>query len=210
MSADEFNLVKAVMHRYNIGQILPRMIWLDDALLSQYEIAFPLLKKYRIKKGIVIAVPTAYVGKTFPWNDPPVELPMMTIEQIKEMVKYGCHIASHTVNHVRLDKVSEEKLRWELRESAKWINENIGVDPKFFVAPQDKYPESPHLMDVIKSRFIFVRPPYANAFHVVAHMLKDDPEHKLSKRWGKQIERAKFNFELELRIEKIARRLIMK
>ena len=203
-------MISALYARYNMGAILPRMIWLDDALLSQYEVAFPLLKKYKIKKGIVIAIPTAYVGKTFPWTDPIVEVPTMNVEQIKEMVEYGCHIASHTVTHTCLDTLSEKKLRWELRESYDWIKENIGVEPKFFVAPQDKYPKSKELMDIILGKYIFARPPYGGIFHIVVHNLMDDPQHKLSNRWGDMIKNAKTNFENELRIEKFARKIIMK
>lgn len=205
----DMDTITAIFNRYRMGAILPRMIWFDDALLSQYEIGFPLLKKYKIEKGIVIAIPTAYVGKTFPWTDPPVKIPTMNIKQIKEMVKYGCHIASHTVTHTCLDTLSEEKLRWELKESYDWIKENIGVEPNFFVAPQDKYPKNKQLTDIIKGKYIFARPPYGGVFHIVVHNLRDDPEHKLSSRWGDMIKEAKINFENELRIEKLARRIIM-
>lgn len=202
----EMDLISEIIHRYNMGQILPRMIWFDDALLSQYEIGFPLLKKYNIRKGIVIAIPTSYVGKTFPWEDPKVNIPTMSIEQIREMVKYGCQVASHTVTHTRLDKLSEENQLWEIKESKRWIIKNLGIEPKFFVAPQDKYTD--YAFDMAKAQYCFARPPYANCFHIVTHHLRDDIEHKLSKRWGQQILNVVKNFETELKIEKITRKLI--
>lgn len=214
MPTDDTTMISALFARYNMGIILPRMIWLDDALLDQYEVAFPLLKKYNLKKGIVIAIPTAYVGKTFPWTDPPVNVPMMNLEQIKEMVEYGCHVASHTVTHTRLDRLSEEELRWELEESYNWIKTNVGVEPKFFVAPQDKYydkgKKGRRLLDIIKGKYIFMRPPAAGVFHILVHNLRDDPEHKLSKRWGDIIKNARFQLETELKIEKLARKIIMR
>lgn len=203
----EMDMLNKLMHRYKMGQILPRMIWLDDALLDQYEVVFPLLKKYKIKKGIVIAVPTSFVGKTFPWTDPVVDLPMMNIKQLKEMMNYGCHIASHSVTHSHFKKLTNEEFRWELKESKKWIQDNLGVKSSFFVSPYDEYTSDQ--LEVIKNFYIFARPAYANVFHIVAHFMRDDPEHKLSKRWG-DISLFRKRIEEELRIERIARKILNK
>lgn len=199
-----------------------RDVWLDDALLDQYVTVFPILKKYGIcERGIkvIIGVVTGCVGKTFSWTDPYVELPCMNIVQLKEMIAYGCKIATHSVTHPSFKHLSKEEVTYELAESTKWIRDNLGVSPIAFVPPYD---DLPYLeQQVIIKRYVpHIRQPHQvrgkSTFSVasrdyslqmqrmgrpdlIMHMLTDDKNHKLSAQWGKfyfPIERLKFEINL--------------
>jgi len=187
--------------------IFPRICWFDDALLDQYEIAFPLLKKYNLKHGVILAVPTRYVGKTFPWTDPHVDLPMMNVSQIKEMMEYGVLIASHTVTHSCFKGMTRERLVWELTESKKWIETNLGVTPKILVVPFNDY--SQEQKDIILEHYSYVRPaifPPISGYYNLHHNFRDDKEKKLSKRWGEEFLKGIIpRFEDQIKMERSVR-----
>lgn len=199
-----------------------RQIWLDDALLDQYITVFPLLKKYRVcEHGIkvIIGVITGSVGKTFLWTDPYVELPCMSIAQIKGMMAYGCQIATHSVTHPSFKHLSTKQVAYEIAESTRWIKENLGVTPVAFVPPYNDMPYQEQAT-IIKRYVSYTRQPYqvygkakfsvgsldSSMFlnrmsppDLIVHMLNDDKDHKLSGRWGKfyfPIEQRKFEINL--------------
>jgi len=199
-----------------------RNVWLDDALFDQYATVFPILKKYGIcERGIkvIIGVITGCVGKTFLWTDPYVKLPCMNVEQLKEMIAYGCKIASHSVTHSNFKHLSKEQVTYELAESTKWIVENLKVTPVAFIPPHNDYPYSEQ-EEIIKKYVPYIRQPHQvhgkSTFSVgsldsslyigrmgrpdlIIHMLTDDKNHKLSARWGKfyfPIERLRFEINL--------------
>lgn len=199
-----------------------RQIWLDDALLDQYVTVFPILKKYRIcERGIkvIIGVITGCVGKTFSWTDPYVKLPCMNIQQLKEMIAYGCQIASHSVTHLSFKHLSKEEVTYEIAASTQWIAENLNVTPIAFVPPYNDYPYSEQ-EKIIKKYVPYIRQPHqvygkssfslqsfdgsfqmkmGERSDMIIHMLTDDKNHKLSARWGKfHFPIARLRFEINL------------
>jgi len=184
-------------------------IWLDDTLRQQYEIGFPILKKYGLKTNVIIGVITGMVGESFERTDPYLKMPCMTVEQLKEMMEWGCEIASHSHTHICIKAASEAELRWELKTSKEWIENNLGVTPKIFIAPFNEV--RPCQVSIILEYYPQIR--YANTMtdrDVVFHMLEDDKDHKMSKRWGSErMNSAKFRFEqtvklmVEAKIEKV-------
>lgn len=114
-------------------------VWLDDALEDQYLVAYPILKKYGIKP--CIAVPTGLIGGGH-LSVSKVLRKCMTLEQLKELVKEGCTIASHSVTHPQYEygkgfaDLTLEETEREAKESKEWIIKNLGVEPKIFVVPE--------------------------------------------------------------------------
>jgi peptidoglycan/xylan/chitin deacetylase (PgdA/CDA1 family) len=114
-------------------------IWFDDGLLSVYESIFPIMKSFGLTG--IIGVVTSNVGGQFKWyisdhyGGHYVEMPCMTIEQIKELLKSGWQVASHTVTHRDLTMIPLEEAKQEIIESKKWIEENLGITPTIFIAP---------------------------------------------------------------------------
>jgi len=110
-------------------------IWFDDGLLSVYEDMYPLMEKYGLVG--IIGVVTSCVGKTFRWQKK-WELPCMNIDQIKHLMNEGWKIASHTVTHRDLTKISKSEAEWEIIESKLWIITNLGVEPIALIPPWNR------------------------------------------------------------------------
>ena len=108
-------------------------ITIDDAYLSVYENAWPLLKE----RGwpFTVFVPTGAVDKGYQGY--------MSWDQMREMARGGATFASHSVSHGYLmnRKAGEtrdewrERMRREITESAARIEEEIGSAEKFFAYP---------------------------------------------------------------------------
>jgi peptidoglycan/xylan/chitin deacetylase (PgdA/CDA1 family) len=199
-----------------------RNIWLDDALLDQYNTVFPLLKKYRVCElgiKVIIGVITGTVGKTHLWTDPYAKIPCMNIEQLKEMMDYGCEIATHSVTHPSFKHLSVEGVTREIKESVRWIKKNLGVFPRVFVPPYNDMPYKEQQAIILKhvsyirqqyqvaGKLIFTMSSEDGTYYtnrmgkadIIVHMLNDVPEQTLSKRWGKfyfPIEKRRFEINL--------------
>ncbi len=109
----------------------------DDAYLSIYTTAFPLLKARGFPFTIFVA--TNLIG-----TNPNLYL---NWEQIKEMVDQGVTIANHTQSHLHLLRrvEGESKTQWlsritnEIKAAQKIIESNIGETPLLFAYPYGEY-----------------------------------------------------------------------
>jgi peptidoglycan/xylan/chitin deacetylase (PgdA/CDA1 family) len=112
----------------------PILLTFDDNYLGEYQFAFPLLKQYNYPA--VWSVHTHYVGSR-------AGKPKATWEQLQEMVQSGLiTVASHTVNHLRLDTLSPEKIDYELKESKRVLEKQLGVPIQYFTYPEGDFIES--------------------------------------------------------------------
>lgn len=112
----------------------PILLTFDDNYLGEYQYAFPLLKQYNYPA--VWSVHTHYVGSQ-------AGKPKATWEQLQEMVQSGLvTVASHTVNHLRLDTLSPEKVDYELQESKRVLEQQLGVSIQYFTYPEGDFIES--------------------------------------------------------------------
>jgi len=104
------------------------------------------------------------------------------------LIEEGWEVASHTVNHAQHDienkmfcELSLDETRYELEESKKWIEENLGVTPTKFVIPEHLAREDQY--ELISSIYPYTRPYPIPTTHYIFHAL-DDME---SKKWFKKI-----------------------
>lgn len=112
----------------------PILLTFDDNYLGEYQYAFPLLKQYNYPA--VWSVHTHYVGSQ-------AGKPKATWEQLQEMVQSGLiTVASHTVNHLRLDTLSPEKVDYELIESKRILEQQLGVPIRYFTYPEGDFIDS--------------------------------------------------------------------
>ncbi len=72
----------------------------DDGYLSDYEIAYPILKKYGIRGTSYIIPEYQDSGRKF----------ALTWEQVKEMAQYGWVFGCHTYAHTDLKKMTPEEI----------------------------------------------------------------------------------------------------
>lgn len=103
------------------------LITFDDGWKTTRTIALPILKKYRftavlfVYTGLVKSKPNSL---TLSWDD------------IRFLKKSGVfEIASHTVTHSDLSRISDDQLRAELQESQRIIKENTGETPNVLAYP---------------------------------------------------------------------------
>jgi poly-beta-1,6-N-acetyl-D-glucosamine N-deacetylase len=109
----------------------PVLLTFDDNYLGQYEYAFPLLKQYNYPA--VWSVHTAYVGK----QD---SKPKATWDHLREMQQSGLiTIASHTVNHLNLLDLDDDKITKELTDSKQVLEKELGIAIQYFTYPEGSY-----------------------------------------------------------------------
>jgi peptidoglycan/xylan/chitin deacetylase (PgdA/CDA1 family) len=105
-------------------------ITFDDAFVSIFENAIPVLKKHGFSAGIF--VPTGNLGLSPGWviedNCSDKNETVMNIEQIAELGNDGFEVFSHTISHPLLTQIDEDGLRYELLESKKQLEKIIGCE----------------------------------------------------------------------------------
>jgi len=129
------------------------MIYIDDGYKETFKYAFPLLKKYNIRA--VWSIPIGLLGGKLEGGE------IMSIEDIKELVKDGQIIASHSITH------PQEITREEIVQSRVELEKLLGVKIMHFVFPYENIP-SKELLDLANSEYKVVRPFYNYAFHLIS------------------------------------------
>ena len=104
------------------------LITIDDAFLSFYENAWPILKKNKIP--FILFVSTEPVGKPG----------YMNWEQIKEVSSYDfAFIGNHSHTHEYLLNFSNIEFENDIKNSIKIFKEKLGYNPIFFSYPFGEY-----------------------------------------------------------------------
>ena len=99
----------------------------DDGYLSDYDIVFPLLKKFDFHATFFV-VPE-FVGKEG----------YMKWEQVKEMSDSGMEIGSHSLSHKYLTALSDQDMIKELQNSKNIIESHISKEVTSFSCPYGDY-----------------------------------------------------------------------
>lgn len=113
-------IIKVFKRTKNKGVIL---LTFDDGLISVYENAYPIMKKYNVVGNIAVIINK--IGTPG----------YMNITQLKELQDMGWGIVSHTMNHPDLSSLAEEQIIYELKESKKWLQENEFLGFNSFIVP---------------------------------------------------------------------------
>lgn len=102
-------------------------ITFDDALVSVFKNAAPILRKYDLPAAIF--VPTGNLGQCPPWLQAAAcydgQDRVVDEQQLIEMNRMGFEIFSHTVSHPRLSQLNDEELRKELEESKRDLEQYL-------------------------------------------------------------------------------------
>jgi poly-beta-1,6-N-acetyl-D-glucosamine N-deacetylase len=109
----------------------PILLTFDDGYAGHYTHVYPLLKKYNYPA--VFSIYTAKVGKRMGRSS-------LTWEQIREMAADPLvTIASHSVTHKVMPTLSESENQFELQESKRILEEQLGRPIRYFTYPEGKY-----------------------------------------------------------------------
>ena len=113
------------------------MLTVDDGYKDNYELLFPLLKKYNFK-----AVIYAVTGEEFNrWDveqpdNPEKRVELMSPAQIKEMADSGLvEFGGHTLTHPHLDTLDKDSQRFEIAENKTQLEQLIGKSLYSFAYP---------------------------------------------------------------------------
>ena len=120
---------------YRIDEIeKPVLLTFDDGYDDNYEILFPLLKKYNCKATIFI------ITRSYEKGGDPSATHKMTKKQMKELSDSGLvSIQSHTRTHRRLGELSADEQEAELRRSRLQLLRCTGKLPFVLCYPEGSY-----------------------------------------------------------------------
>jgi peptidoglycan/xylan/chitin deacetylase (PgdA/CDA1 family) len=103
-------------------------ITFDDGYIGNFSYAYPILKKYGYSATLFVS--TKYVSMLEQW---------MTWDQLRDLASCGFSIQSHTVTHPVLEELEDKNIFYELSESKKMIESEIGKDVKYLSLPFGSY-----------------------------------------------------------------------
>jgi peptidoglycan/xylan/chitin deacetylase (PgdA/CDA1 family) len=117
----------------------------DDGYESQYSNAKPILDKYGFKATFYIVCNYVASGDN-----------RMTWEEIKSLQQEGHDIASHTMNHDDLSKLSPQEVEYEVAQSKQCLLEQ-GINPKSFAYPFNGGSDDPSIISAVASHYELAR-----------------------------------------------------
>lgn len=117
----------------------------DDGFIDNYEIAYPIFKKYNCPFTIYVTSGFVDQKERIWWcneNEAGEKKLAMTIEQLKILSQDKlCTVGSHTVSHPHLAELSAEQQYKEMLESKKRLEEITGTEIVHFSYPHGSYNE---------------------------------------------------------------------
>lgn len=103
-------------------------ITFDDGYIGNFIYAYPILRKYGYSATLFVS--TKYISLLEQW---------MNWDQLRELDSHGFSIQSHTVTHPALEELEDKDIFYELSESKKMIESEIGKDVKYLSLPFGSY-----------------------------------------------------------------------
>lgn len=113
----------------------------DDGYLNNFDGAyFPLIERKMIATWFIVS---NLIGKQADWlKTTSTETALLDKSQLIEMARSGMEIGSHSLNHVKLPKVSAENQRKQISDSKKQLENLLSLPVKSFAYPYGLYDDS--------------------------------------------------------------------
>ncbi len=134
-----------VLISYSLGEpIKAAIITFDDGMLSQYTYAKPILDKYNFKATFYIICNSVDKENRMNWDN------------IQILEEEGNEIGSHSMNHERLGNLSDNKMKYEIIESKKCL-ENKGFNVTSFSFPYNDGDNNKKILKIIADNYNIAR-----------------------------------------------------
>ena len=135
----------SVLFSYSLTQpIKAAIITFDDGMLSQYTHAKTILDKYIFKATFYIICNSVDKENRMNWNN------------IQILEEEGHEIGSHSMNHKRLSKLSEEEMKYEIIQSKRCLQEN-GFNVTSFSFPYNDGDNNKNILKIIADNYYIAR-----------------------------------------------------
>jgi peptidoglycan/xylan/chitin deacetylase (PgdA/CDA1 family) len=134
-----------VLISYSLAEpIKAAIITFDDGMLSQFTYAKPILDNYNFKATFYIICNSVDTENRMNWNN------------IQTLEEEGHEIGSHSMNHKRLSKLSEENIKYEIIESKRCLQEN-GFNVTSFSFPYNDGDNNESILKIIADNYYIAR-----------------------------------------------------
>ena len=120
------------------------IITFDDGMLSQFTYAKPILDKYNFKATFYIICNSVDKENRMNWNN------------IQTLEEEGHEIGSHSMNHKKLSKLSEENIKYEIIESKRCLQDN-GFNVMSFSFPYNDGDNNQNILKIIADNYYIAR-----------------------------------------------------
>ncbi len=114
-------------------------ITFDDGYENNYEIAWPILKKWNYPAHFFLTSKYLNRNQRITKNNQQFDIPYMDEQMIKDLIANGCSIGAHSVSHSNLTACSEEKCFDELIQSKNELERTFSVPINTFSYPYSYY-----------------------------------------------------------------------
>jgi peptidoglycan/xylan/chitin deacetylase (PgdA/CDA1 family)/GT2 family glycosyltransferase len=119
----------------------------DDGYADNAEVAFPLLQEHGATATVYVI--TSAVGDANRWDTGVLAgRPVMSWEQIRELVSGGLSIGAHTVTHPRLTELDLAEAERELTVSREVLEREVAAPVLHFAYPYGR--TSPHVEELVE------------------------------------------------------------
>ncbi len=134
-----------VLFSYSLAEpIKAAIITFDDGMLSQFTNAKTILDKYNFKATFYIICNSVDKENRMTWNN------------IQTLEEEGNEIGSHSINHKKLSKLSEEEIRYEIVESKRCLQKK-GFNVTSFSFPYNDGDNNKDILKIIADNYYIAR-----------------------------------------------------
>ncbi|MDD0852517.1 polysaccharide deacetylase family protein [Halobacteriovorax sp. GB3] len=122
------NLVKSSKNAHKYAAVT-----FDDGYKDNFDVAYPILKKYNCPATIFIA--SGFVKKEVEFTEGGEKLIPLELNDIKSMNDDLVRFEAHTHTHISLNEITLDEVTYELERSVKEIEQMCGRKPTHFAYP---------------------------------------------------------------------------
>jgi peptidoglycan/xylan/chitin deacetylase (PgdA/CDA1 family) len=109
----------------------------DDGMEDNLSVALPLLEA--VNAPATIYVTTGLIGRPNPWLSPSLRARMLAEDELRELVRSGVDLGSHSVSHPDLSKLGFDECLAEMKASKESLERLSGRNVATFAYPFCRY-----------------------------------------------------------------------